>query len=172
MMTVCYPPSRRFIRHRCREATGVGRYPPSRRFRRHVGERQLFDHVIRRVGGLEGPPTLDEAKAAVIRRVGGLEVRGRGRDFHDLVIRRVGGLEGAVADVPAGVGVIRRVGGLEVTVGAFLRLPLTCTRLYGERGVGGGHGPGAWWMGCSSGRGNTARAVTRARGKAGSRRRS
>ena len=51
--------------------------------------------------------------------------------------------------------VIRRVGGLEVTVGAFLRLPLTCTRLYGERGVGGGHGPGAWWMGCSSDRGNT-----------------
>ena len=41
----------------------------------------------------------------VIRRVGGLEVRERGHSFKEFVIRRVGGLE--------------------VTVGAFLRLPLT-----------------------------------------------
>ena len=128
--------------------------------------------VIRRVGGLEELPRSSFTPLGVIRRVGGLEVpQGRAHTGHP-VIRRVGGLEVDGPETMELHRVIRRVGGLEVTVGAFLRLPLTCTRLYGERGVGGGHGPGAWWMGCSSDRGNTARAVTRARGKAGSRRRS
>ena len=62
---------------------------------------------------------------AVIRRVGGLEERpeylGGGRQ----VIRRVGGLEEYVPRKTGHRWVIRRVGGLEVTVGAFLRLPLT-----------------------------------------------
>ena len=148
--------------------------------------------VIRRVGGLEDRRDDRQNRERVIRRVGGLEVYMGRFAIHLQVIRRVGGLEdgvcivggrlgvirrvGGLEELPRSsftpLGVIRRVGGLEVTVGAFLRLPLTCTRLYGERGVGGGHGPGAWWMGCSSDRGNTARAVTRARGKAGSRRRS
>ena len=128
--------------------------------------------VIRRVGGLEEGALCGASFRKVIRRVGGLEVpQGRAHTGHP-VIRRVGGLEVDGPETMELHRVIRRVGGLEVTVGAFLRLPLTCTRLYGERGVGGGHGPGAWWMGCSSDRGNTARAVTRARGKAGSRRRS
>lgn len=43
----------------------------------------------------------------------------------DSVIRRVGGLEDILKRLSAPVPVIRRVGGLEVTVGAFLRLPLT-----------------------------------------------
>lgn len=61
----------------------------------------------------------------VIRRVGGLE-ESKAQSVLDCgVIRRVGGLEDC--DVCGGDGffVIRRVGGLEVTVGAFLRLPLT-----------------------------------------------
>ena len=41
------------------------------------------------------------------------------------VIRRVGGLEDFAAVPRVDEGVIRRVGGLEVTVGTFLRLPLT-----------------------------------------------
>ena len=41
------------------------------------------------------------------------------------VIRRVGGLEGPTGNMTSRDIVIRRVGGLEVTVGAFLRLPLT-----------------------------------------------
>lgn len=135
-------------------------------------DRQNRERVIRRVGGLEVYMGRFAIHLQVIRRVGGLEVpQGRAHTGHP-VIRRVGGLEVDGPETMELHRVIRRVGGLEVTVGAFLRLPLTCTRLYGERGVGGGHGPGAWWMGCSSDRGNTARAVTRARGKAGSRRRS
>ena len=41
------------------------------------------------------------------------------------VIRRVGGLEVPMMQPWGKSFVIRRVGGLEVTVGAFLRLPLT-----------------------------------------------
>ena len=41
------------------------------------------------------------------------------------VIRRVGGLEVVFEPSVGHFGVIRRVGGLEVTVGTFLRLPLT-----------------------------------------------
>ena len=61
----------------------------------------------------------------VIRRVGGLEVFAGAIVGMVGVIRRVGGLEGHADGHPAGGEVIRRVGGLEVTVGAFLRLPLT-----------------------------------------------
>ena len=62
---------------------------------------------------------------AVIRRVGGLEVNTLLGGWPDEVIRRVGGLEDILKRLSAPVPVIRRVGGLEVTVGAFLRLPLT-----------------------------------------------
>ena len=68
------------------------------------GGYSISEGVIRRVGGLEVPKTLDILCLNVIRRVG-LEVpmmQPWGKSF-----------------------VIRRVGGLEVTVGAFLRLPLT-----------------------------------------------
>lgn len=68
---------------------------------------------------------INHHRILVIRRVGGLEVQGCESVAPPSVIRRVGGLEDC--DVCGGDGffVIRRVGGLEVTVGAFLRLPLT-----------------------------------------------
>ena len=71
----------------------------------HDGAQDCVPEVIRRVGGLEGPTGNMTSRDIVIRRVGGLEVRERGHSFKEFVIRRVGGLE--------------------VTVGAFLRLPLT-----------------------------------------------
>ena len=61
----------------------------------------------------------------VIRRVGGLEVLPGCAWRNARVIRRVGGLEDPAPVTGDWVPVIRRVGGLEVTVGAFLRLPLT-----------------------------------------------
>ena len=61
----------------------------------------------------------------VIRRVGGLEAYTSRRAAMRPVIRRVGGLEDPQRMYRDRLYVIRRVGGLEVTVGAFLRLPLT-----------------------------------------------
>ena len=61
----------------------------------------------------------------VIRRVGGLEVIRAAMPDSLKVIRRVGGLEVPMMQPWGKSFVIRRVGGLEVTVGAFLRLPLT-----------------------------------------------
>ena len=63
--------------------------------------------------------------ADVIRRVGDLEDMAKKSKRRKDVIRRVGGLEAYTSRRAAMRPVIRRVGGLEVTVGAFLRLPLT-----------------------------------------------
>ena len=78
--------------------------------------------VIRRVGGLEVLCGFIRLEISVIRRVGGLEVIRAAMPDSLKVIRRV---EVPMMQPWGKSFVIRRVGGLEVTVGAFLRLPLT-----------------------------------------------
>ena len=55
--------------------------------------REYYQAVIRRVGGLEVFEFLARRGSLVIRRVGGLEVRVRLHIHDGQVIRRVGGLE-------------------------------------------------------------------------------
>ena len=146
-LATCYPPSRRFRRISKPPFPACASYPPSRRFRRQNRKDKYAcacyppSRRFRSDGSINFG---DEACYPPSRRFRRINSRKSVSTFSYPPSRR-----------------FRSHGW-----GFFAPALDIVTRLYGERGLGGGHGPSAWWMGCSSGRGNTARAVTRARRQA------